>query len=222
MHIGPSALEKMPTFAALIGVVVGAWSEVDLQMTIVLMVLMQAKTPAAIAVYLELRRSSHRTKAIETAAEACLPLPAIELLQDFLCFYRSVEAERNALVHNLTGFTTAMPDAMLWIDIKDQADFYADIFRQHGYVHHAKWTSEEQADEWSSQISYYRQKDVLSIIRDERLLAATTASLWRYFALVLEDENAKERETLFQRIREQPPIAEAARNRLARAAAKNA
>ena len=126
--IGPEALVRRPEHAGAIGRCLGLWTDVELQMAIVLAVLLKANTEAAIAVYLILRRGSARSDAIMAAAKATLDKRDQELISAVLTVHKSVEAERNSLAHGCWGTCNKIPDSVLWVDVADNANFVADYF----------------------------------------------------------------------------------------------
>jgi hypothetical protein len=88
----------------------------------------KANTEAAIAVYLILRRGAARSDAITAAAKATLDKKDQELISAVLTVHKSVEAERNSLAHGCWGTCNKIPDAVLWVDLADNANFIADYF----------------------------------------------------------------------------------------------
>jgi hypothetical protein len=124
--VGLESIEARPEFARLIGFCVAAWSYVENEMAILLGLLLGVQSSALVEVFLTLRRSSNQREALNAAAKHKLsgePLLAFEAL---MIIYKSLEDQRNALVHGCFGNPQDMPDAILWIEMKNHVHFMTD------------------------------------------------------------------------------------------------
>src|SRR5262245_31662135 len=92
--LGPGAISKRPALASIVGRCLGLWSDAELQMAVLLSILMEAEhADAAVAVYLELRRSTPRYAALTAAANATLNERDKELFGAVLYVYQAAEGE---------------------------------------------------------------------------------------------------------------------------------
>jgi hypothetical protein len=113
---GPDALADRPAHAALIGQSLAAWSYIEAEKAVLLGVLLEAKSNAAVAVYRTLRRASGRAEAIDAAAQIVLTAREKEIVDAIMLILQSAEAERNALAHGCFISFNALPDAIVWVD----------------------------------------------------------------------------------------------------------
>lgn len=125
-------------------------------MAVMLAVLLKTDTPAAMSVFLTLRRNSSRTEAI-TAAAQHLPPRDQEICIATLKAMQSVEAERNALVHGMFGVAEELPDVVLWAEIKDISSNFAK------YVFFANSAENDKMSDYLDNVFYYRESDLLQI-----------------------------------------------------------
>jgi hypothetical protein len=218
--IGPLALTERPEFAKRIGLISALWTDIDFHTAVLLAALLKADTPATVAVYQKLRRSTQRTEAIEAAFNATMPKDCGDLLAAFLRYYRSVESERNALIHNPFGTCDALPESLLWVDIQDHASHVIDVLVRNEWSNQV--TEKSPPRLISDYIFYYEIADLDDIINQERHLAQVIVTFWRFCALSLSGKNDQEREKLFRSLKNVPPIAEGLRLQQERALRKNA
>ena len=113
--IGAGQINERPDFVAAIGRCVAFWSFVEHQMAILFGVILKADNEAAIAVFAKLRRSSHQREAIEAASRVALDDKTNRLLSAIMAYQRSVEKERNDLVHGHWGIFPDRADLAAWI-----------------------------------------------------------------------------------------------------------
>lgn len=126
--VGPEALTLRPSHGATIGECLSYWPEVEYQMALMLALLLHADNPAAVAVYTQLRRSTAKHQALETAAKFRLSVKEQLLFDAVLCELKSTEAERNYLAHGLWGYCKDLPDAILAISQEHNAAFAIERF----------------------------------------------------------------------------------------------
>jgi hypothetical protein len=127
VHWGVDFLDARPEIVRLIGRCVLSWTRVEYLSAAFLGVLLESKTPAAMSVYLTLRRSTNRVAAI-TAATQHLEARDSELCAAVLRVIQSAEAERNSFVHGLFGVTDDLPDDVLWTESQNLSAAAVNIF----------------------------------------------------------------------------------------------
>jgi hypothetical protein len=161
--IGTKSLEQRPKHASLVGLCLGLWPEVDMQMAILLAVLLKADKAGTIAVYLTLRRSSSRFEAIEAAAQGGLNDRESELLKAVLRFVKSVESERNVLAHSLFAICDKLPESLLVLDQTTFARFFVNNYSSNN-VRSFYHTSETRIV--TENLFHYTESDLYSILND--------------------------------------------------------
>lgn len=114
---------------ALVGQCLGAWSQVDLNMALILGALLKTDNDAAIAVYLVVRRHANQRQAIEGAASVALKDEALQVLQAILAIHKTIDGDRQDLAHGLFGTIAHEPDALTWISLSDHAHFLTNLYR---------------------------------------------------------------------------------------------
>jgi hypothetical protein len=202
--IGPEALVRRPEHAAAIGRCLGLWTDVELQMAIVLAVLLKANTEAAIAVYLILRRGSARSDAIMAAAKATLDKKDQELISAVLTVHKSVEAERNSLAHGCWGTCNKIPDAVLWVDLADNANFIADYFSKEPGKSRT-FSGREHAD-FAKKLFYYTLDDLEDVYKQIYKAEKMIFTLVRYLRLSENPPDGRAREDIYDQLCNLAPI----------------
>jgi hypothetical protein len=114
---GIEFLDVRPQIVGLIGRCALSWTRIEYLSAAFLGVLLNTKAPAAMSVYLTLRRSTNRVEAITAAARHLEPRDS-ELVIGVLTVIQSAERERNSLIHGMFGVTEELPDDVLWIETK--------------------------------------------------------------------------------------------------------
>jgi hypothetical protein len=207
--LGPGAISDQPSLAAIIGRCLGLWTDVELQMAILLSILLKtdtaAATDAAIAVYLVLRRSTPRYDALKAAGDATLAPKDRELLGAVLRVHQAAEAERNALAHGSYGSHPNMPESILWIDTSDIAHFITSMLRRESKTGTRHTANDEKL--LGRKLSHYTAKD-LEAIYAQILQAHQTVF---NFSAYLRTSKPEIRDEQYGQLCSSPPIREALR-----------
>jgi len=124
---GVTCISDRPEFARIIGECVAVWAYVENEMGTLLGLLLDAKSEAAIEVFLNLRRSLNQREALAAAAKHKLTGDDLLAFEALMVVYKSVEASRNDIVHGCYGASTEMPDAILWTEMKNHVHFMTDV-----------------------------------------------------------------------------------------------
>jgi hypothetical protein len=200
-----------PALAAIIGRCILYWTQNEFLLSSFLGVLLKTNTPAAMSVFLTLRRSSNRSEAI-TVASKHLPEREAEICAAALKVIQAAEAERNDLVHGMFGIADHMPDAILWAEVKDIS---STVVR---HIFFADSADNKDMDNYLDAVSYYRENDLLQI--EERIkessfiLHSTTKYIRGTYDLGPSDPEIAEQ---YSQLCSLAPIAEALRVLRARA-----
>jgi hypothetical protein len=110
--------------SGLIGQCVGLWAQIEIQMALILSALMKSHSDAAIAVFLSIRNSRQQQEALAAAAQTTLVGRASEIFSAISNVYRSLESQRNDLVHGVYALSDDLPNALLWVDPKNHTNFF--------------------------------------------------------------------------------------------------
>ena len=177
--IASLGMDRRPELTSLIGQCLMHWSNIELQMALLLGVLLDATNEAAVAVYLSLRAGRVRQGAINAAANTVLNGDALELYRAITAFQRSIETERNDLAHGCFGVMESITDGALWMELQHVANFMLDFWNkvEHSTPAGPKMpTSTQDRDQIYSQnldrMFVYRERDIKALLRD-------IEALWR-------------------------------------------
>jgi hypothetical protein len=128
LRIGAAPSFKRPAHAKLIGECLMAWPSIELRFAEILAALLKTDSPAAVAVYLKLRRRTNRIEAITAAAKLILDEDEGALLYAILKVSDRIELQRNNLAHGHFGACDDLPDDILWINAEDYVIVRVDIY----------------------------------------------------------------------------------------------
>lgn len=120
--MGVGYIEDRPKAAALVGRIVTAWADIDIQCVRLLGELMGANIPAAAAVFGSIRNSRSQHDALRAAAVTVLNKPDLLLFNAYIKRKEALEKERNDLAHGCFGVSLSIPDHIVWVS---QSDFLA-------------------------------------------------------------------------------------------------
>jgi hypothetical protein len=120
--MGVGYIEDRPKAAALVGRIVTAWADIDIQCVRLLGELMGANIPAAAAVFGSIRNSRSQHDALRAAAVAVLSKPDLLLFNAYIKRKEALEKERNDLAHGCFGVSLSIPEHIVWVS---QSDFLA-------------------------------------------------------------------------------------------------
>ncbi|HIF6194353.1 TPA: hypothetical protein ACX3IO_004492 [Vibrio parahaemolyticus] len=120
--MGVGYIEDRPKAAALVGRIVTAWADIDIQCVRLLGELMGANIPAAAAVFGSIRNSRSQHDALRAAAAAVLNKQDLLLFNAYIKRKEALEKERNDLAHGCFGVSLSIPDHIIWVS---QSDFLA-------------------------------------------------------------------------------------------------
>jgi hypothetical protein len=160
--VGPGVINNRPEQASLIGQCIAMWSDIELQMALSLGAILKTSSDAAVALFLSIKTSRTQREALETIARLLLVGNALDAFEALMSVYGSLEKQRNALAHGLYGVSDALPDAVLWCDIQDHANFLINV-----YLSEYKGTPLVDPHEKLRRDMYvYRSQDLKELLRD--------------------------------------------------------
>jgi hypothetical protein len=160
--IGPGRINDRPELASLVGQCVAMWSDVELQMALLLGAILKTNSDAAVALFLAIKTSRTQRDALSTVARLLLIGHDLDAFEALLIVYASLEKQRNALAHGLFGISDAIPDAILWSDTQDHANFLINV-----YLHEYKGKPlPDPHEKLRSDMFVYTRKDLEDLLRD--------------------------------------------------------
>lgn len=158
-RIYPDALKDRPELLQIVGRCLTLWPYVEFLEAMLLSLLLKADTEGGAAVFLAIRRGNVQRNVLKAAAEATLTGDSLEVMQALFAAIQSVETERNDLAHCLWGISDQVPDAVLWVDPKNHAQYGATFLRKGG----SDFTVEERHT-FSGFISVYKKPDLEAVL----------------------------------------------------------
>lgn len=123
--IGIGLIEDRPKAAALIGRIITAWADIEVQAARLLAELMEAHIPQTAAVFGSLRSSRAQSDALTAVAEVVLDEADLLLFQAHVFRKAALEKERNDLAHGCFGVSVSIPDHIVWVSQSDLLQFTA-------------------------------------------------------------------------------------------------
>jgi hypothetical protein len=178
--IGTHCIGQRPELEKLICSSTMSWPFIEAEMAVVLGLLLKADNPTALAVFQSLRRSSAQRDAIAEAGRVALNDADQELLGAVLNVHKSVEAERNALVHGHFGTATSLPDAFIWQNTTDYV-----LFRASVTIPPQSRLDEAKMERLLSTMYVYRKADLEAIYCEIKELAQIWHDLTQYLNYTL-------------------------------------
>jgi hypothetical protein len=121
--MGVGLIEDRPKAAAIVGRIITAWADIEVQCARLLAKVMGTNVPAAAAVFSSLRNSRAQAEALEAAAKAVLDTQDRRLFSAYMARKAALEKERNDLAHGCYGVVTTMPEAIIWVSQADYITF---------------------------------------------------------------------------------------------------
>jgi hypothetical protein len=189
-------LRDRPDISRRIGECIGLWTQVEVQMALLLSTLMKADTGAAVAVFLSIRNARAQREAVSAAAENALTGDKLEAYSAIANVYKSLEGQRNDLAHGVFGISDEIPDAILWMEPKEHTGSFV------------KWlaklaTSNETPDlEIEEGIFVYKLNDIETLISQIQELWTAILMFWSHLRWDISSLSASQ----FQQLCELPQI----------------
>lgn len=121
--MGVGYVEDRPKAAAIIGRIITAWADIEVQCARLLAELMGTNIPAAGAVFGSLRSSRAQHDALEAAAKVVLNNQDYELFSAHMARRASLEKERNDIAHGCYGVAVSIPEHVIWVAQSDYLAF---------------------------------------------------------------------------------------------------
>jgi hypothetical protein len=113
------SVEEQPTCAVIMARCVVLWSRIEAELAFLLAGLLKINSEPAAAMFLAIQNSRTQQDVLIAVAEIVLTASDLELLHAIMSSVRSVEKERNDLVHGIYGGSLLVENGLLWIAKKD-------------------------------------------------------------------------------------------------------
>jgi hypothetical protein len=121
--MGIGLVEGRPQAASIIGRIITAWADIEIECARLLGELMEITLPSAAAVFGSIRSSRAQHDALAAAAKVSLSDRDFELFSAYMHRKSSLEKERNDLAHGCLGVSIAIPDHIIWVSQSDYLTF---------------------------------------------------------------------------------------------------
>jgi hypothetical protein len=125
---GPRFLEDRPECAVIVARCVSGWSYVENAMALLLAAVLKINTEPALAMFLAISNSRTQVDVLAAAAEAVLSERDFELFRAMINVRKSIEKDRNHLVHGVFGGSMLVKDGILWAEQKHQTGHTATVW----------------------------------------------------------------------------------------------
>jgi hypothetical protein len=103
-----------PEMAAIIARCLTLWSQIEVEMSLILAALLDTRSDAAVAVYLSLQNARAQRDALRSAATVALDGENLALFEAVLNIHKSSSGERNDLAHGIFGIVSDNNDELIW------------------------------------------------------------------------------------------------------------
>lgn len=113
-YINQNCMADRPEMAAIIAHCLTLWSQIDVEMSLILAALLDTRSDAAVAVYLSLQNARAQRDALSSAADVALTGQALDLFKAVLNTHKSSSGERNDLAHGIFGIVSDTVDELIW------------------------------------------------------------------------------------------------------------
>jgi hypothetical protein len=113
-YINQNCMADRPAMAALIARCLTFWSQIDVEMSLLLAALLDTRSDAAVAVYLSLTNAKAQRDALASAAQISLSGETLALFNAVMKIHKSSSGERNDLAHGIFGIVSDAHDELIW------------------------------------------------------------------------------------------------------------
>lgn len=113
-YINQNCMADRPEMAALIARCLTLWSQVEVEMSLILAALLDTRSDAAVAVFLSMQNARAQRDALASAASVSLSGETLELFNAVMRIHKSSSGERNDLAHGIFGVVSDRPDELIW------------------------------------------------------------------------------------------------------------
>ena len=126
--VSPDALAQRPVLAALIAEAIGAWSQTEMTLGILLARMLGANARPAMVMYSALESFQPQMRALDAVSRSILVGDDLELFSATLIVIRRAAHQRHLLGHSVWAFAPQLPHDLLLIDPKDMWGWSATVF----------------------------------------------------------------------------------------------
>ena len=152
----------LPSLAELIGMCVDAATKLEIQLSLTMGSLLGVENAASVAVFASLRNSRARLEALE-AAVTCLDDDDQSLFLPLLKQYRSLDGQRNDIVHGVWGQIDGVEDKVLWCSTQTYAVWHISDYHK-GKI--GTLSSEWRKEQFTEGCKLWPLKDLGAVIME--------------------------------------------------------
>jgi hypothetical protein len=160
--IGPGQINSRPELASLVGQCIAMWADIELQMGLSLGAILKTNSEAAVALFLAAKTSRAQRDSLAAVARLLLTGDDLDAFEALMTIYVSLEKQRNALAHGLFGISDALPDALLWCDMQNHANYLINAYLA---VYQGKPLADPNA-KLREYMFVYTRRDLEELLRD--------------------------------------------------------
>jgi hypothetical protein len=113
-YINQNCMADRPAMAAIIAQCLTLWSQIEVEVSLILAVLLDTRSDAAVAVYLSMQNARSKRDALSSAANVSLTGENLELFKAVMNIHKSSGGERNDLAHGIFGIVSDTSDELIW------------------------------------------------------------------------------------------------------------
>ena len=125
---GVRFLEERPECAVIIARCISIWAYIENELALLLASILKINTKPAIAIFLAIQNSRTQFDVLNAAAEAALDDKDFELFGATMNIKKTLEKERNDLVHGLYGGSDLVKEGILWVELKNMTSHTATVW----------------------------------------------------------------------------------------------
>jgi hypothetical protein len=119
IQMGPVNLDARPEAAIWIAKCIAMWSEVELQLGMMMTSFLGEVAAPTVAIYIDLLAFRTRIQALTAAAQQTLALEQHEIFEALISLARAATKKRDRFAHWLWAFSDTLPNAVLLVDPRD-------------------------------------------------------------------------------------------------------
>lgn len=113
-YINQNCMADRPDMSALIARCLTLWSQIEVEMSLILAALLDTRSDAAVAVYLSIQNARSQRDALNSAANVRLAGRDLALFKAVMNIHKSSNGERNDLAHGIFGIVSDTNDELIW------------------------------------------------------------------------------------------------------------
>ena len=123
----PESLLLRPKLAAHIALISAMWNEIEARIGALLAALVGSEAETVISIFVAVRNDAAKRATIDTVAELKMSADEHAQFQEIMKKIGKRYDDRNIVVHGAWGISPAYPEALLWLDIRQNLLFHVEM-----------------------------------------------------------------------------------------------